>query len=42
MQEVVLRLGLVCLQQKLQEDSLLQPFMVLIILKTQLKNYIIQ
>ena len=42
MQEVVLQLGLVCLQQKLQEESLLQLFMVLIILKTQLKNSIIQ
>ena len=29
------------LQQKLQEENLLQLFMVLIILKTQLKNFII-
>ena len=42
MQEVVLQLGLVYLRQKLQEENLLQPFMVLIILKTQLKNFIIQ
>ena len=42
MQEVVLQLDLVYLRQKLQEENLLQPFMVLIILKTQLKNFIIQ
>jgi len=42
MQEVVLQRGLVCLQLKSQEESLLQLFMVLIILKIHLKNFIIQ
>ena len=34
--------GPVCLLQKLQEKNLLQHFMVLIILKIKLKNFIIQ
>ena len=42
MREAVLQHGPVYLQQKLQEESLLQLFMVLIILKTHLKNFIIQ
>jgi len=41
MQEAELQPGHVCLQQKLQEENLLRLFMVLIILKIQLKNFII-
>ena len=40
-QEAEHLLGPACLQQKLQEENLLQLFMALIILKIQLKSYII-
>ena len=41
MHEAGRQLGLAYLQQKLLEENLLQLFMVPIILKTQLKNFII-